>query len=85
MYAFPWHLQYTHHKSALRRGTFWHRNGPTLLLTLATPLLLADMTRHCLQDADLWPGGPWPGSSMYKEDCSPVTVSHLCTLLRFSG
>ncbi|GFH20150.1 hypothetical protein HaLaN_17228, partial [Haematococcus lacustris] len=30
-------------------GTLWQRQGPTLLLALATPLLLADLVRHCLQ------------------------------------
>ncbi len=34
---------------AARRGTLWQRQGPTILLALATPLLLADLTRHCLQ------------------------------------
>lgn len=40
-----------------------------MLLALATPLLLADLMRHCLQDADIWPA---PGSAMYRDDCDSV-------------
>mmetsp|Transcript_11495 Transcript_11495/g.20365 ORF Transcript_11495/g.20365 Transcript_11495/m.20365 type:complete len:143 (+) Transcript_11495:312-740(+) len=61
--------QYTYHKAQLRRGSLWHRQGPTLLLALATPLLLADLARHCLQDSGVWPA---PGSSMYRDDCDEV-------------
>ena len=47
--------------------TNWRRYGPTYLLAIATPLILADQVRHSLQDAGIWPE---PGSSMYIDDDS---------------
>ncbi len=40
------------------RGTHWQRYGPAWLLVIATPLVCADMTRHCLQVGGhvLWEG-----------------------------
>mmetsp|Transcript_16472 Transcript_16472/g.42003 ORF Transcript_16472/g.42003 Transcript_16472/m.42003 type:complete len:291 (+) Transcript_16472:470-1342(+) len=34
----------------------WRRWGPTALLGLAAPLVLADIVRHVTQDVGLWPG-----------------------------
>lgn len=31
------------------RGTVWQRQGPTILIALAIPLILADQLRHVLQ------------------------------------
>uniref|UniRef100_A0A7S0RWP3 Uncharacterized protein n=1 Tax=Chlamydomonas leiostraca TaxID=1034604 RepID=A0A7S0RWP3_9CHLO len=61
--------QYTWHKVADKAGTHWQRHGPVWLLAVATPLLCADLMRHCLQDAGIWPA---PGSSMYRDDCDEV-------------
>ncbi|GAX80203.1 hypothetical protein CEUSTIGMA_g7641.t1 [Chlamydomonas eustigma] len=60
--------QFMAHKAAARKGklTTWRRYGPTYLLLAATPLVLADQVRHCLQDSGIWPE---PGSSMYIDDC----------------
>jgi hypothetical protein len=33
------------------RGTLWQRQGPTILIALALPLILADQIRHVLQGA----------------------------------
>ncbi|GFH20861.1 hypothetical protein V8C86DRAFT_617545 [Haematococcus lacustris] len=74
--------QYTYHKAASRSGTLWQRQGPTLLLALATPLLLADLVRHCLQDAGLWTG---PSSSMYRDDCDEVSGIHGLACLTLVG
>ncbi|KAJ9517555.1 hypothetical protein QJQ45_024960 [Haematococcus lacustris] len=63
-------------------GTLWQRQGPTLLLALATPLLLADLVRHCLQDAGLWTG---PSSSMYRDDCDEVSGIHGLACLTLVG
>lgn len=46
--------QYSYWKTLTKVGTHWHRFGPVYLLALATPLLLADMTRHCLQVRACW-------------------------------
>jgi len=47
----------------------WQRNGPFLLTIAAALLVMADNTRHVLQDTQIWPSGQWPGSSQYIPDC----------------
>lgn len=51
------------------------RNGPLILTVIAAILILADPTRHVLQETEIWPatidGKRYPGSSaMYREDCT---------------
>eukprot|EP00873_Tetraselmis_striata_P014038 jgi/Tetstr1/434302/TSEL_023408.t1 len=58
--------QYTLHKCLKRRGTHWSRFGPAYLCFLGVPLIMADLTRHVLQDSGVWPS---PGSDMYRADC----------------
>lgn len=60
--------QFMAHKALGRKATLttWQRYGPTFLLLAATPLLLADQIRHCLQDSGTWPE---PASSMFRDDC----------------
>jgi len=53
-------------KKKQRFGSWWKINGPLLLTVLAALLILADTTRHCLQDIGWWPE---PGSSEYREGC----------------
>lgn len=53
-------------KSRKRKGTWWQRYGPTVLMALAVPLLMADLTRHELQDLGIWTG---PSSNMYRPHC----------------
>ncbi|KAL3148151.1 hypothetical protein ABBQ38_014433 [Trebouxia sp. C0009 RCD-2024] len=48
------------------RGTHWQCYGPLYLVGVAIPLVMADLTRHVLQDSDIWSG---PSSSMYKPHC----------------
>lgn len=64
--------QYVHWKgvTSKRRGSFWRRHGPTILCALAVPLVMLDLTRHLLQDAEIWTG---PSSHMFRPDCSPTT------------
>ncbi|KAK9813126.1 hypothetical protein WJX72_009501 [[Myrmecia] bisecta] len=57
---------YTAWKTAARRGTGWSKWGPLVLVVLSVPLVMADLTRHVLQDAGIWPS---PGSDMYRPDC----------------
>lgn len=57
--------QYTAWKSADRRGSHWRKYGPLYLILLAIPFIMADLTRHVLQDADIWVNG----SSMFVPDC----------------
>jgi len=37
------------------KGNNWHVYGPTILATLATILIMADLWRHVLQDTNVWP------------------------------
>ena len=43
--------QYTAWKAKTRRGTHWHVYGPTYLVSLSIPLVMADLLRHVLQGA----------------------------------
>ncbi|GFR45242.1 hypothetical protein Agub_g6346 [Astrephomene gubernaculifera] len=74
--------QYTAWKGAARSGTPWRRFGPSWLLLAATPLLCADLVRHCLQDAGIWDG---PSSRMYRPGCAPVTGLHGFACLSVTG
>jgi len=60
-----------------KKGTFFHRYGPLILTVLAALFVMADLTRHVLQDLKVWKEGPWPGSSQYRSDCPHENVSCL--------
>ena len=68
--------------------TFFQRNGPAILVSLAIPLILADTVRHVLLDAGLWPGCivlpdgscAWYSATMYTDEADTVAdenVTHL--------
>lgn len=50
----------------MRKGSHWQRYGPLYLVLLAIPLVMADLTRHVLQDSGIWSG---PSSAMYRPHC----------------
>jgi len=52
-----------------RWGSPCMKYGPTFMTATAAVLVMADLTRHVLQDQDVWPAGPWPGSSQYRPGC----------------
>jgi len=56
--------------SRQRWGTHWQKYGPTYLTILSGLLIMADLTRHVLQDTGAWPNqmGNW-GSEEYRSDC----------------
>eukprot|EP01134_Creolimax_fragrantissima_P004789 CFRG4789T1 len=59
--------QYVWWKTSLsRRGTHMQKFAPFYVTLLAVPLVMADLTRHVLQDSGFWPA---PGSSMYRSNC----------------
>lgn len=70
--VFAFSIVFVYRQSARRahQRTHWLRYGPTYLTVVATLLVMADNTRHVLQDTKVWPSGPWPGSSQYLSDCS---------------
>jgi hypothetical protein len=37
-------------------------------------MIMADLSRHVLQDAEIWKAGPWPGSSQYRADCEEESM-----------
>lgn len=74
--------QYTAYKCKDRRGSHWQRFGPLYLICAAIPLIMADLTRHVLQDAGVWSG---PSSSMYRPDCSSVHGIHGLRCLTLTG
>jgi len=73
-------IQFMSHKAAAKPGALTHmqRYGPVWLLAAATPLILADQVRHCLQDSGVWPE---PGSSMFRDDCDDTSGLHGFTCL----
>lgn len=77
-------VQFTAHGCQFRRGTHLRRYAPAYLIATSVPLLLADQTRHVLQDSGIWPAGPgkW-SSSMYQSargQCSPQDAADVCRL-----
>jgi len=65
---------YMFYKMRQRSGSFVHKYGPITLTILAGLFVMADLTRHVLQDTKVWPEGPWPGSSQYRSDCNSETI-----------
>jgi len=54
-----------------RWGTHWQKWGPTYLTVISTILVMADLTRHVLDDLNWWPerlSNGW-GSGEYRSDC----------------
>jgi len=58
----------------------WKRFGPLVCTICAAFLIMADLLRHVLQDTNVWPEGPWPGSSQYRPDCHIENVTCLSPL-----
>lgn len=73
-------LAYTWYTVKRRSGTCCNRFGPFIFTAVAVPLVLADQMRHVLQDLNVWPGGPWPGSSEYRPGCPDENMSCLSAL-----
>jgi len=70
-------MAYTAAASRHRSGTNWYRYGPMILVMISVPLVMADPSRHVLQDANVWPP---PGSSEYRPDCHDETIRCLSVL-----
>ncbi len=66
--------QYMYWKSAYKvGGSLWSRQGPTILLAIATPLLVADLMRHCLQ-------GKKGDGPCFVDTCTLHVYAHACIL-----
>jgi len=66
--------------SARKKRSGKYKYAPLLLTILAALLIMADLTRHVLQDTNVWPSGPWPGSSEYREGCPQENMKCLSVL-----
>jgi len=60
-----------------RTGTHWQIYGPSYLTYIASILIMADLTRHVLQDLGIWTSDSWISSSMYVNDCNSETIACL--------
>jgi len=70
--------------SKRRGGSRWNKYGPTYLTIAAGFLIMADLTRHILEDVYAWPErmgyhNLW-GSGEYRDDCSEETM-HCLSLM----
>jgi len=74
MIALVIYIRYT---AKNRWGSHMQVYGPTYLCILAALMIMADLTRHVLQDADIWPA---PGSSQYRPDCHEESMECLSVL-----
>jgi len=80
--------QMVYWKSLTRRGTYWNRHGPTIVAATSIPFVMLDLTRHVLQDGEIWKP---PSSSMYREGCSHSdlrclsAVGAVCLLSTYVG
>mmetsp|Transcript_44108 Transcript_44108/g.70871 ORF Transcript_44108/g.70871 Transcript_44108/m.70871 type:complete len:170 (-) Transcript_44108:219-728(-) len=63
-------------RQAPRRCSTRYPYGPCYFIALAALCILADNSRHVLQDLGFWPPGPWPGSSQYRGDCEARWISN---------
>jgi len=74
MIALVIYIRYT---AKNRYGSHWQMYGPTYLCAIASLMILADPTRHVLQDYNVWKAGPWPGSSQYRPGCPEESMKCL--------
>jgi len=72
---------YVAYHSRTRWGTHWNKYGPTYITILSGFLIMADLTRHVLEDTNVWPSvdGNW-GAAEYRSDCTQETMHCLTTV-----
>jgi len=65
-----------------RNGTRWHKWGPLYLSMLSTILVMADLSRHVIEDLGWW--GPYYdngwGAEEYKENCGSEEMQCLSVI-----
>jgi len=74
MLALVIYIRYT---AKYRFGSHCETYGPTYVCLIAALMVMADLTRHVLQDAEIWKAGPWPGSSQYRQGCPEESMECL--------
>lgn len=60
--------------SRRRHGPHCFKYGPTYIMLMASVLIMADLVRHVLQDANIWPE---PSSRQYRPGCHDETFKCL--------
>jgi len=70
-------IVYIRYTAKFRFGSHMETYGPTYLCLLAALMIMADLSRHVLQDADVWPA---PGSSQYRPDCHEESMECLSAI-----
>lgn len=78
-----------------KNRSHWNKYGPTYLVGMSIPLVMADLTRHVLQDAGMWgncvlqctpaidptqASYDCPGSAMYRPNCDVDGIRCLSTI-----
>jgi len=64
-----------------RRSKGWcHYYGPLCLTLTATPLIMADLVRHVLQDSGVWPECDRPNGLVWAPKCNWSSSQYKCNL-----
>jgi len=71
---------YTLNKRDRSKGFLFYY-GPLMLTLLATPLILADIVRHILQDTGVWEECDRPDNVYWSSDCTWKSNQYKCNLL----
>lgn len=69
-------------KNRDRSRGLWFFYGPLALTMLATPLILADIVRHVLQDTGAWTECDRPADVMWNSDCVWSSSQYHCNRLQ---
>lgn len=56
----------------------WAKYGPLILTILAVPFIMADLTRHLLQDHDIWPECERPTGVVWNSSCTWSSSQYHC-------
>lgn len=72
-------LVYSLKKRPAKLG-FVQRYGPLILVCIAAPLIMADLTRHVLQDTNVWPECDRPSGEVWGDQCVWSSSQYRCTL-----
>jgi hypothetical protein len=65
--------------SRKRGGSRWQKYGPLYVCIAATPLILADLVRHILQDTGVWKECQRPAGEIWSSDCTWSSSQYHCT------
>jgi len=75
---------YIGYSAKRRSGSRWHKWGPTYLTIAAGVLIMADLTRHILEDVSAWPEymgyHNWFGAGEYRDNCHEETMRCLSVM-----